>query len=128
MVYLDKQSLFVINVDSSSFNECKCNKNLSTIINAKEKLEAIGLIKTYVKKGDINDFVYELYSPFSAVEFFSNPILSVSLFSNIGKSEYDRLVNFYKLPKISMNGYEDITCKFNDIFEIKDFTSYEKIN
>jgi replication initiation and membrane attachment protein len=124
--YLDKQSLLSLTWTHHHLMSAMQQK-LSTIINAKEKLEAIGLIKTYVKKGDINDFVYELYSPFSAVEFFSNPILSVSLFSNIGKSEYDRLVNFYKLPKISMNGYEDITCKFNDIFEIKDFTSYEKL-
>ena len=28
---------------------------------SKEKLEAIGLIKTYVKKGNINNFVYELF-------------------------------------------------------------------
>jgi replication initiation and membrane attachment protein len=47
---------------------------------ARKKLEAIGLIKTYYKGGDINNYVYELYSPLNASEFFSNPILAVSLF------------------------------------------------
>ena len=38
-----------------------------------EKLEALGLIKTYKKEGNINNYVYELYSPLNAKEFFANP-------------------------------------------------------
>ena len=42
--------------------------NLSEIIEAREKLEAIGLLKTYIKKENINHFVYEIYSPISAYD------------------------------------------------------------
>lgn len=90
---------------------------LTTIVEARERLEAIGLIKTYAKKGHINTYIYELYSPVNAYDFITNPILNISLYNNIGKSEYERVINYFKLPKISTTDYEDITCSFNDIFE-----------
>ena len=43
---------------------------LSEFISAKEKLEGIGLLKSYVKSGTVNNYVYEMYSPLSAFEFF----------------------------------------------------------
>ena len=100
---------------------------LSTIIDAREKLEAIGLLKTYLKKDHVNNYIYELYSPLCANEFFNNPILSVALYNNIGKTEYDKLVNYYKLPKINKSGYEDITLHFNDVFTSSPLTHFEKI-
>lgn len=84
---------------------------------AKKKLEAIGLIKTYVKKGNINNYVYELYSPINASEFINNPVLSIALFNAVGKLEYERIINYFKIPKINLKEYEDITSKFSDVFE-----------
>lgn len=85
-------------------------------IDAKVKLEAIGLVKTYVKKGNINNYVYELYSPISASEFINNPLLNIALLNSVGKLEYERIINFFKIPKINLKEYEDITSKFSDIF------------
>ena len=59
----------------------------SELSDPKVKLEAIGLIKTYVKKGNINNYVYGLYSQISASEFINNPILNVALFKAVGKLE-----------------------------------------
>lgn len=89
---------------------------LDDIISARRKLEAIGLLKTLYKKGEVNNYVYELYSPFSPVEFFSNPILSSSLLSSVGKKDYQNLINYYKQVKINTNEFENITAKFSDIF------------
>lgn len=86
------------------------------MIEARLKLEAIGLIKTYVKNGSINNFVYELYSPMSAKEFIDNPILSTALYNAVGQVEYERRVEFFKIPTINLKNYEDITAKFSDIF------------
>ena len=83
---------------------------------SKEKLEAIGLIKTYVKRGNINNYVYELYSPVSANEFINNPLLNIALFNAVGKLEYERIVNYFRIPKINLREYEDITKKFSDVF------------
>lgn len=103
---------------------------LEYIIEAREKLEGIGLLKTFVKKDNVNKYVYELYSPISGYDFFSNPILSVALYNNLGKQEYEKTKTFFKNTRIVLNGYEDITCKFNDIFEssvgVAD-TNYEDI-
>ena len=88
----------------------------SELIEAKEKLEAIGLIKTYLKKGNINNYVYELYSPVNASEFINNPLLNIALFNAVGKLEYERVVSYFKIPKINLKEYEDVTKKFSDIF------------
>lgn len=101
---------------------------LTDIIEAREKLEAIGLLKTYVKKENINNFVYELYSPISASEFLNNPILAVSLYNNVGKYEYEKIVDYFKLPKISLKEYEDITCSFSDVFAPSNVNEFEIVN
>ena len=85
-------------------------------IEAKVKLEAIGLIKTYFKSGNVNNYVYELYSPISPSEFINNPLLNIALFNAVGKLEYDRIINYFRIPKINLKEYEDITSKFSDVF------------
>ena len=89
---------------------------LENLVIAREKLEAVGLLKTYVKKEDVNNYVYVLYSPMSASEFLNHPILNVVLYNNIGKKEYDKIINYYKVPKINLRDYEDITANFNSVF------------
>lgn len=90
---------------------------LDYIIEAREKLEGIGLLKVYVKKGNVNNFIYELYSPIDASQFFNNPILNVALYNNLGKQEYEKTLSYFKIPRIVMTDYEEITCKFNEIYD-----------
>ena len=89
---------------------------LDSIVEAREKLEAIGLLKTYLKKGSINHYVYLIYSPLSAYEIFTHPILNVVLYNNLGKTEYEKLKEFYKIPRINLKDYTDITSSFDEIF------------
>ncbi len=89
---------------------------LEDIVIAREKLEATGLIKTYLKKGNINNYVYLIYSPISAHEFFNHPILNIVLYNNLGKKEYEKILNYYKIPRINLRDYEDITSNFDDVF------------
>ena len=44
---------------------CLMKLDLKSIKEARCALESLGLLKTYVKKGDIYSYVYELYSPMS---------------------------------------------------------------
>lgn len=114
---------------SKDFSHQKLVSNLRMTINeieaARYKLEAIGLIKTLVKKGNVNNYIYEMYSPVSVSEFLSHPILNVVLYSNIGKTEYDNLIKSFKLPRFNTSNYEDITKSFNDVFESASLTSYD---
>lgn len=90
---------------------------LDYIIEAREKLEGIGLIRSFVHKDNINKYIYELYSPIDAYQFFNNPILSVALYNNLGKLEYEKTMSYFKSSRVVMSDYEEITCKFNDIYD-----------
>ncbi len=91
--------------------------SLEIIKEAREALEGIGLIKTYYKEGETNSYVYELYSPLSPKEFFSNPIFNVTLYNNIGKKEYELIKAEYELPKIDYKDYKDISKELNLTFK-----------
>lgn len=114
--YLDKSELL-----SSEWTHHHLMTNmgisLSEIIEARRKLEAIGLLKTFLRQDHINTYLYELYSPISAKDFFNNPILSTALYTTIGKLEFDKTVEYFKVPKLNLSNYEEITSSFNDIFE-----------
>ena len=102
--------------------------SLEQLLEARRKLEAIGLLKTYLKKDNINNYIYELYSPVPAHEFLNHPILNIVLYNNVGKKEYERLVSYFKIPKIATTNYEEITAKFTEIFTSIPLTSYEIVN
>lgn len=91
---------------------------LDEIIIARKKLEALGLLKTFYKEGNINNYIYELYSPLSPLEFFSNPILSSSLLASIGKKEYQMLISYFKPLKLNISEFENITSSFSDIYKM----------
>ena len=114
--YLDKSELLS---NEWTHHHLLTNMNISVneLVSARKKLEAIGLIKTYLKKGNLNNYIYEMYSPVSASEFINNPILSNALFNSIGKLEYEKIISYFKIPKLNTNEYEDISSKFSDIFE-----------
>ncbi len=99
---------------------------------ARESLEGVGLLKTYYKEGEINSYVYELYSPLTPKEFFASPIFNVTLYNNIGKAEYENLILEFQAPKLDLKEYEDISKPIDltfksspniDTFETKDHNS-----
>lgn len=89
---------------------------LDDIEESREKLEGIGLLKTYYKKGEVNNYVYELYSPLTSYEFTSNPLLNTALFNNVGKKQYDKIIKLFKNPEFDLTDYEDISLSFKDVY------------
>ena len=114
--YLDKYELI-----SNEWAHSHILNNMMITINefddSRVKLEALGLIKTYLKEGSINNYIYELYSPLSVSAFINNPLLSTALYNNIGKLEYEKVISYFSLPKLNLREYDDITSKFSDVFE-----------
>lgn len=91
--------------------------DLETIKQARKCLEAVGLLKSYLKIGEnLNEYMYELYSPLNPREFFNHPVLSVVLYNNIGVKEYEKLVTFYKKKIIDYTDYVEITATMNNTF------------
>lgn len=101
---------------------------MDSIVTARKKLEAVGLLKTFVKKGNVNNYVYEMFSPISASEFFNHPILNIVLYNNVGKKEYENLLNYFKVPRINLSSYEELTSRFDEVFETIPSTTYNSLN
>ena len=95
---------------------CLMKLDLKSIKEARCALESLGLLKTYVKKGDIYSYVYELYSPMSPREFLNHPVLNVVLYNNIGKMEYEAIKKSYEKKSMSLSESEDITSSLNMTF------------
>ena len=96
---------------------------LESILDARVKLEGIGLLKTYYKQGELDEYIYLLYSPVSAYEFFNHPILNVVLYNNIGSIEYEILQKHYKIPRINTKDYIDITEGFENVYQVSTNTN-----
>ena len=121
---LDKKELI-----SDTFNHAHLLRTLhitgEELAHARNSLEAIGLLKTYQKKDNVNNYIYELYSPVSSHEFFSHPIFNIVLYNNVGKNEYEKLINYFKMPKINKEGYTEITHSFSSVFDTVPYTSFD---
>lgn len=114
----DLDSLKIIS-EPNTHSKLLASMHITTeeLINNRIVLEAVGLLKTYIKQADVNNYIYELYSPVTAHEFFSHPIFNIILYNNVGKREYDNLINYFKMPKINKDDYQDITHTFNEVFD-----------
>ncbi len=90
--------------------------NLSGFEKAVDKLEAIGLVRTYVSNKAHDDlFVYSLLQPLSADMYFKDPMLSMYLYSQVGSQKFndkkERLI-YPDLPEY----ITEVTKKFTEVF------------
>ena len=91
------------------------------IYQARQSLEAVGLLKTYVKSENVKTFIYELYSPLLPNEFFNHPILNIVLYNNIGSEEYDNLIKLYQKKKYDYSSYIDVTKKMDEVYKSENY-------
>ena len=77
-------------------------------------LEAVGLLSTYYKNGV---FIYVLKNVLKPYEFFCNKELCFVLESVTSKEEVERLTFEFLVRRLDSSLFEDITVKFNDVFE-----------
>ncbi|MCG7338477.1 DnaD domain protein [Staphylococcus sp. ACRSN] len=83
-------------------------------------LEGIGLMKSYVKHDEQHSsFIYHLVQPPSAKQFFSDPMLSVYLYSEVSKQRYQQLkLYFEEQNKVSLQHFQEVTRNFTDVFKV----------
>ncbi len=93
------------------------NMSLDDIYEARRKLEAIGLMKTFQHATDEKTYyTYELISPFTPEKFFHDMMLSELLFRHVGKTKFDHLKTFYIAEQQKRDGIE-MTASFSDVFQ-----------
>ena len=94
---------------------------------AREALEAVGLVKTFVKEENVFVYIYELYSPLYPVEFLNHPILSAVLYNNLGSEEYEKLVKIYQKKRYDYSGFIDITKKMDEVFVAESYNQVDNL-
>ena len=92
---------------------------LNTIFEAREKLEGIGLLKTYEKKEeDIRIFIYELQPPLQPDLFFTDGMLSIFLYKQVGSKKYNKLKEFFiEKSELDTQSFTNITKPFTEVFD-----------
>ncbi|MFD3445352.1 replication initiation and membrane attachment family protein [Microbacteriaceae bacterium 4G12] len=91
---------------------------LSEIYEERVKLEAIGLLKVYVKKeNDIRKFLYELQPPLSPKQFFDDIVLNIFLYNRMGRNNYNKVKQYFLEHEIDTASYANVTRSFNDVFQ-----------
>ncbi|RBW71504.1 replication initiation and membrane attachment family protein [Bacillus taeanensis] len=91
--------------------------NLQQLLEARKKLEAVGLLKTYVKKEqDAKLYVYELEAPFTPEQFYNDGALNVYLYNRLGSHKFHQVKQRFIRPAVDEEIYDDVTASFNDVF------------
>lgn len=86
-------------------------------LEARGKLEAIGLLKTYLDSpsDEVKSYHYEVYAPKSPASFFENTLLYGMLIKYIGENDANRLKSIYN-ETVNDNKGTEISKTFKDVF------------
>ena len=86
---------------------------LKELTNAFDKLEGIGLLKTYYHKD--KGYVFNVLNPLNEREFLKEEILVTLLETQIGSTEIENLKN---RNKDITKGYKEVTKKLSDVYTV----------
>ncbi|MEA5061497.1 MAG: DnaD domain protein [Erysipelotrichaceae bacterium] len=86
-------------------------------IEARKKLEAVGLLRTYLKKSnDVNLYYYELYAPKTPNGFFDDALLFGLLIKYVGEKSANKLRSIYGIS-IDLDRGDDVSSTFGEVFK-----------
>ncbi|PTK36713.1 helicase DnaB, partial [Staphylococcus nepalensis] len=93
--------------------------NLGQFREEMNRLEAIGLIKTYAKHDENqSQFVYLLVDPPSPKTFFNDPMLSVYLYKEVEGKRFHELRRYFESTQVDLSNYHEVTRNFTDVFKV----------
>lgn len=93
------------------------NCDLEDIETYKNKLEGLGLLKTYLNE-ELRVYKYELYAPLTPKDFFTHELLGTLYKQIMPKRSYEKIKASFEVEASDYDNYTDITHKFNDIYDI----------
>src|SRR5574344_107580 len=87
-------------------------------LRARETLEAMGLLSTYIKQeGEEITYLYVVYGPKSPKKFFSDPLFKGLFIKYAGEKELNKeSTRFYGNDNVE--GYEEVSAKFGQVFNV----------
>ena len=98
------------------FNSMECN--VTEFEKFRDKLEGLGLLKTFVKEEDVPTYCYELYSPLSPKEFFRHELLGTLLKQRLDEDDFKELKSCFAVSKEKSKDYYDVSHNFNEVYHL----------
>ncbi|MGO4928598.1 hypothetical protein ACTQ45_09560 [Fundicoccus sp. Sow4_D5] len=97
------------------------NVGIKACDEGRQRLEAAGLLRTYRDRTSHTDWryqtlLYELQQPLDVKQFLRNPLLSTTLYKQIGDQNYYQLLRMWQVEPIDEDQYTEITANFEDVF------------
>lgn len=97
------------------------NVGIKACDEGRQRLEAVGLLRTYRDRTSHTDWryqtlLYELQQPLDIAQFLNNPLLSTTLYKQIGDQNYYQLLRMWQIDSIDDEQYTEITANFEDVF------------
>jgi len=83
-------------------------------LEARKKLEALGLLVVYQNE-DL--YLYELMAPLSAEAFIKDGSLGAFLFNEVGETQFNFLINLFRMHDVEKQGFKNITSSFDEVFQ-----------
>ena len=96
--------------------------NVQQFTAAKEKLEAVGLMRTHFN-AQKHCFLYEMLPAKSGSAFFEDQVLSGLLMEYVGEQQFAQLLNFFEGNHWNRHAFQDVSKKLTDVFRVKDASS-----
>lgn len=94
------------------------NIGMPQLYQARIRLEAIGLLKTFVQSEPEKLFIYELQKPQSSKAFFEEDLFSLLLLERVGERKYKQLRHRFSVEPVDKKNFADITKSFLDVFDM----------
>lgn len=88
------------------------------LYNARIRLEAVGLLKTYTQFDTERHYVYEMFAPLRPEKFFADDLLSIALYDSVGAERYLELSGAFTVTPVRRSDMHDITKTFTDVFNL----------
>ena len=92
--------------------------NVTEFETFRDKLEGLGLLKTFVKEEETPYYFYELYSPLSPKDFFKHELLGTLIKQKLDEEEYEELKSMFVVNKDKKKDYYDVSHNFNEVYNI----------
>ena len=96
--------------------------NIQQFTTAKEKLEAVGLMRTQFN-AQKHCFLYEMLPAKSGSAFFEDSVLSGLLMEYVGEQQFAQLLNFFEGNHWNRHAFQDVSKKLTDVFRVKGSSS-----
>ena len=87
----------------------------SDFINARYKLEGIGLLISYIRED--GSYLYYLCPPLTAKSFIKDATLGLFLYSKIRNETFDFIYDHFKIDRIDTKTVTNITKSFDEIYD-----------